>query len=84
MSSARIKLPPELERIHLFQMEDCILQANLGEQDRDMARMYLIDKIPQVEIAAEFGLSRTTVCKHLKRAIAKIDITNQRLYKRMP
>lgn len=84
MSSARVKLPPGLERIHLFQLEDCILQVNLGEQDRNMARMYLIDKIPQVEIAEEFECSRTTVCKHLKLAISKIDITNQRLYKRMP
>jgi len=45
--------------------------------------MYLIDKIPQIEIAAEFGCSRTTVHKHLKKAIAKIACTNQRLYKRI-
>lgn len=68
MSNARVRMPPDLDEIHLFQLEDCIIQPNLGEQDRDMARMYLIDRIPQVEIAADFGCSRTT---------------NQRLYKRM-
>lgn len=83
MSKARIRLPPELEEIHLFQMEDCIIQANLGERDRDMVRMYLIDKMPQVEIAEELGCSRTTVQKRLKCAIAKIVVTNQRLYKRL-
>jgi len=83
MAEARINLPPGLDRIHLFQLEDCIIQSNLGEQDREMVRMYLIDKIPQIEIAAEFGCSRTTVHKHLKKAIAKIACTNQRLYKRI-
>ena len=53
MSNARVKLPQDLEKIHLFQLEDCIIQANLGKRDRSMARMYLIDKIPQIEIAAE-------------------------------
>lgn len=83
MSEARLRLPPDLDRIHLFQMEDCIIQANLGEQDRTMARMYLIDRIPQIDIAAEFGCSRTTVYKHLKEAIKKISVTNQRLYNRI-
>lgn len=83
MSNARPNLPPDLERIHLFQMEDCIMQANLGEPDCSMVRMYLIDKAPQVEIAAEFGISRTTVCKHLKNAISKVSTTNRRLYKRL-
>lgn len=48
-----------------------------------MVRMYLIEKLPQIDIAAEFGCSRTTVYKHLKRAIAQIDAINQRLYKRL-
>lgn len=83
MSAARVKLPPELEGVHLFQLEDCIIQSNLGERDRDMARMYLIDQISQIDIAAEFGCSRTTVYKRLHRAIDKIAATNQRLYKRI-
>lgn len=83
MSEARVRLPPELEEIHLFQLEDCIIQANLGERDRDMVRLYLIDKMPQVEIAEELGCSRTTVQKRLKRTMAKIVATNQHLYKRL-
>lgn len=83
MAAARVRLPPALEKIHLFQLEDCIIQANLGKQDREMVRMYLIEKLPQIDIAAEFGCSRTTVCKHLKRTIAQIDTINQRLYKRL-
>lgn len=83
MSDARIKLPPELDRIHLFQLEDCIMQANLGERDRKMARMYLIDRMAQIDISVEFGCSRTTVYKHLKKSIDKIALTNQRLYKKL-
>ena len=82
MSTARIKLPPELADVHLLQLEDCIIQANLGKRDEDMVKMYLIDKMPQVEIAEEFGCSRTTVYKHLTNAINKIAVTNQRLYKK--
>lgn len=83
MASARINLPPDLEGIHLFQLEDCIRQANLGAVDRDMARMYLIGHMPQVEIAAELGYSRTTVGKRIKKAVDKIAATNRRLYSRL-
>lgn len=33
MSSARIKLPPELDRLLLSQLEDCIAKAWIEDQD---------------------------------------------------
>ena len=53
--SARVKLPPPLDKLLRSQMETAIREANLGNDDTDIAKRYLIDQIPQIEIAAEFG-----------------------------
>jgi len=55
MSEARIKLPPELEKLPLFVLLDVIKQANLGEKDMWIVQQYIIRRIPQDDIAASLG-----------------------------
>lgn len=80
MSSARVKLPPELEHLPLFVLFDVIKQANLGEQDMRLVQEYIIRQIPQDDLAAELGWSRRTVYVHLKRSISKMAEIAQKLY----
>ena len=42
------------------EMETAIREANLGNDDTDIARRYLIDQVPQIDIAAEFGWERNS------------------------
>ena len=72
MSSASVKLPPELDGLALSQLEDCIAQANLGIEDTWLIRCYLIARVPQDDLAAELGCTRRTVYKHITRSITKI------------
>lgn len=72
MARARVKLPPELEGRPLFQIEVCIKEANLGKEDSRLLRAYIIDQIPQVELAEELGWNRSTVSRHCKAAMSRI------------
>lgn len=72
MSSARIKLPPELDGLLLNQLEHCIAQSNLGVEDTWLIRRYLIAHVPQADLAAELDWNRSTVSSHISRAIARI------------
>lgn len=79
MSSAMVKLPPELDGLLLSQLEDCIAQANLGIEDTWLVRRYLISHVPQADLAAELGWTRRTVYMHITKSIAKIKATAQNL-----
>lgn len=71
-SRARGKLPPELDRLLASQVAQVIEEANLGLADTHMMERYLIDRLPQIDIACEMGLSRKTVNRRLQQAIPKI------------
>lgn len=53
--------------------ERVIEEAALGLEDSKIARMYLLDAIPQIEIAAEINLDRSTISKRMPRIIARIE-----------
>lgn len=54
-------------------METAIREANLGNDDTDIAKRYLIDQIPQIEIAAEFGWERSTISRRISRILLKVE-----------
>lgn len=53
--------------------ERVIDEAALGVEDSRIARMYLLDAIPQIEIAAELNLDRSTISKRMPRIVARIE-----------
>lgn len=59
------------------EMEQMISRARLGRKDSQIARMKLIDRETDVEIAASFEerdrISRTTVGRRMKRIIAALN-----------
>ena len=79
MSSARVRLPRGLDDLLRSEMEICIEQANLGQNDTVIARRYLIDQWAQIDIAAEFGWTRSTVSVHVARIVPKVENTAKKL-----
>lgn len=53
--------------------EKIIDNAALGKEDTQITKMYLLDYIPQIEIAVEVGLTRSTVSRRLSHALDKIE-----------
>lgn len=60
-------------------IEQAIYQANLGKTDTGIAQRYLIEQIPQIDIATEYGCERSTISRRLPRIIDKVESTAQRL-----
>lgn len=79
MASARAKLPRGLEDLLRSEMEICIEQANLGHDDTEIAKRYLIDQWAQIDIAAELGWTRSTVSIHVSRIVPKVEYTAEKL-----
>lgn len=75
MSKARPNIPDCMKNLTTSKMETFILEANLGVEDTKIAKMYLIDQIPQVEIAEEIEITQRAVSKRCCKAINKIVCT---------
>lgn len=75
----RVVLPEALDSLLKRDMEACIDQANLGQDDTVIAKRYLIDQWPQIEIAAELGWGRSTVSERIPRILRKVENAAHRL-----
>ena len=77
---ARYDLPPELSGLMRGEMENVISQANLGKENEQIARLYYVDKRPQIDVASELYLGRATVQRRLPGILDRMRKTSGRLY----
>ena len=77
---ARIRLPPDLAVLTKSEMAKVIEQANVGTENEQIARLYYVDRMPQVDVAAELFLGRATVQRRLPEILKKIEKSSKRLY----
>lgn len=76
---ARYRMPPELGSLNRKDMESVIYQANLGRQDAQIAQLYFVDKLPQVDVATELLLGRATIQRRLPNITARMRAASQSL-----
>lgn len=69
---ARGKLPAPLDGLLASQLLKAIEEANLGAADTHIAKRYMVDRLPQIDIAVEMGLSERTVSRRLHAATPRI------------
>ena len=77
--TARVRLPGSLGQLLRSDMEKAIFEANLGNSDSLIAKRYLLERIPQMDIAAELDIERSTISRRLPAIIEKVEKTAQRL-----
>lgn len=77
--SARVRLPGSLGQLLRSEMEKAISEANLGNSDSLIAKRYLLERIPQIDIAIELDLERSTISRRLPSIIDRVEKTAQRL-----
>lgn len=75
----RVVLPEFLDTLLKSEMDTAIDQANLGRDDTMIAKRYLIDQWPQIDIAAELGWGRSTVCGRIPRILRKVEKAARRI-----
>ena len=66
---ARVKLPAALNGLLRSALEKVIYESVFGIEDDIIARRYLIEKVPQIDIAAEMGYERSTISRRLASII---------------
>lgn len=77
--TARVRLPGSLGQLLRSEMETAISEANLGNSDSLIAKRYFIERVPQIDIAIELDLERSTVSRRLPSITKKVEQTAQRL-----
>lgn len=75
MAAARPKLPDGFECLTRKEREKTVKEAALNKTDRDIARMYYINEIPQVDIAESVHMDRSTVSRRLPRIRRILEFT---------
>lgn len=76
---ARIRLPPELQVLTKGEMAEVIEQANVGTENEKIARLYFMDRMPQVDVAAELYLAQSTIKRRIPKILSKMQIAEKRL-----
>jgi hypothetical protein len=80
MTAARIKLPHSIGLLLRSELEQAIEQANLGTFDTFVAKKYLIEQVPQIDIAEEVGYDRTVITRRVKNILPRVEYAAQRLF----
>ena len=53
--------------------KECICQARLSDRDYRIAELYLLERMPQIEIAAALDITRSTISRNLQQIVASIE-----------
>ena len=77
--SARVQLPKGLSGLLRSELNTAIYEAALSREDELIAKRYLIEKIPQVEIAAELGYERSTISRRMPRILKSVSYAAKKL-----
>lgn len=72
MANARPRIPDSIKKLTRSKLEYIITEANLGKEDTKIANMYLIDKMPQIDIAIELNICHKTASTKCQKIIDRI------------
>ena len=76
---ARGRLPDDLSGLTKPELLQVIDVAGVGRENEKIARLYFVDRIPQVDIASELYLGRATVQRRLPEIQRKMEIATKHI-----
>lgn len=79
MARGRVNLPVELQTLLAGDWERVLGQAMLGREDRQIMRLYILERMPQIEIATEMHMDRSTISRRLVHGINEARRTAEKL-----
>lgn len=72
-------MPKALSGLLRSELETAIYESALCRDDDLIARRYLIEKVPQIDIAAELGYERSTISRRIPGIIKTVSRTAEKL-----
>lgn len=79
MARGRVHLPADLQRLLTGDWERVMAQAMLSTEDRTILRLYVLERIPQIDVAAELHMDRSTISRRMKSIFEEARRTAERL-----
>lgn len=79
MPRGRTKLPENLSGLLGDQWETILKQACFHEDDADILRLCVLSKLPQIDVAEELGISRSTIHRRLPEIIKRAQCVAEKL-----
>lgn len=79
MARARARKPESLDNLTRKEWIKIINQAALGKEDKFIAKLYLLDAVPQIDIAVKLNMERSTISRRLPRILDKIERTAHKI-----
>ena len=78
---ARVRLPDDLQKLLRSELEVAIRESALSREDALIATRYIVEKVPQIDIAVELGWERSTISKRLPNITRRVAWAAARLEK---
>ena len=79
MARGRVHLPDGLKNLLASDWERVLGQAMLGREDRKIGRMYILERMPQIDIAEEMNMDRSTISRRMEKIITEARRTAEKL-----
>lgn len=79
MARSRVNLPGELKGLLAGDWERVMNEAMLGAEDREIVRLYIVERLPQVDVAEALHMDRSTISRRMKSIFDEARRTAERL-----
>lgn len=79
MARSRVNLPGELKGLLAGDWERVIDEAMLSAEDKEIVRLYIVDQLPQVDVAGELHMDRSTISRRMDKILTEARRTARRL-----
>lgn len=79
MSKGRVNLPAGLDDLLASDWERVIGQAMLGREDKTIARLYVLERMPQIDVAGTMHMDRSTISRRMVKILIEVRRTAERL-----
>lgn len=79
MARSRVNLPGELRGLLAGDWERVMNEAMLGAEDREIVRLYILERLPQVDVANALHMDRSTISRRMKSIFDEARRTAERL-----
>lgn len=80
MASARVNIPDDLSGLLQSEWERVIREAGYSSQDAEIVRRYIVAKTPQIDVAVELSIERSTLSRRLPGIYLRARQTARKLH----
>lgn len=79
MARSRVNLPGELKGLLAGDWARVVNEAMLGAEDREIVRLYIVERLPQVDVAEALHMDRSTISRRMGEIFREAQRTARRL-----